>query len=287
MSKALIKKGWVRVTFYLIALIITLLSAGILFVPISLSISSKAVSELQFIDKINLHILIIYNVICVVAVTLLTIFFRTKIDEKRIITLGFHKFRMVPDLVSGILVGFIIIVSGFIILNISGFVTINALRPDVAYLAGSIILFMLISWLEEISFRAYILGNLMESFGKYTALFISSVLFALFHMFNPGMAVMPFVNLILAGLLLGLVYIHTGTIWYALGLHFGWNFFQGPVFGFPVSGIEMKGLISQQPAWGGHLISGGNFGFEGSVFCSILIIIFLILPGRYYNTILK
>jgi uncharacterized protein len=286
MSKALINKGWARVTLYLIALITTLIATGILVKPIIETISTEPLYGLQFIDKYNLRLLIIYNLMVAGAVTLLTVFFRKKIDGKKIITPGFHRVRMAPDLISGILLGFILIVLGFMILYLTGFVKIITIQPDVTYLTGSLILFMLISWLEEISFRAYILNNLMDSFGRYTALLISSVLFALFHMLNPELSLLSFINLILAGLLLGLVYMHTGAIWYALGLHFSWNFFQGPIFGFSVSGIGMKGLISQHPA-GDPLISGGNFGFEGSVVCSVLIIVFLFIPGRYYNTVRK
>ena len=156
------------------------------------------------------------------------------------------------------------------------------MNPDLRYILETVFFYAIISWMEEISFRGYILRNLMDSFNHYGALLVSSLMFALFHGLNPGLSFLSLFNLFLAGILLGIVFLYTRTIWFALGLHFSWNFFQGPVFGFPVSGISMDGLVKQQQV-GSELVTGGNFGFEGSLLCSLLLISAIFITDRYYN----
>ena len=67
-----------------------------------------------------------------------------------------------------------------------------------------------------------------------------------------------------AGLLLGSAYKWSGTLWLPIGIHWSWNFFQGPIFGFAVSGNETPSLVKSVidgPAW----LTGGAFGAEASV----------------------
>lgn len=276
-----IKSGWVRSMIYMVSMILVLIVFGIPAFALASALSEKPLHALDLYTE-NIYILIVYQLFILIGITGLTIIFRKYIDRKKLVTLGFGKIRRNKDLILGLLLGPAIIGTGFIILYFSGNLEIHDIRPDYSHLGGALILCILISWIEEISFRGYILNNMLESFHPYTGLFVSSLLFAAFHMFNPGMAVIPFVNLFLAGILLGVVFIYTKTIWYALSLHFSWNFFLGPVFGFEVSGIEMGGFIRQKPT-GDDLVTGGNFGFEGSLLCSLLIILCIFALNRYYN----
>ena len=99
---------------------------------------------------------------------------------------------------------------------------------------------------EELVFRGYLLSNFMESMNKYYALLYNSILFALMHSVNPNFNFIDFINLFLAGLLLGLPYVYTKNLWYPMSLHFAWNFFQGPVFGLDhlllFMNLDQKGL---------------------------------------------
>ena len=124
---------------------------------------------------------------------------------------------------------------------------------------------------EEISVRGYMLHNLMHSVNRYAALVISSLLFSVMHLLNPSFSLVSFVNIVLAGILLGVYYIHRQNLWFPIALHFAWTFCQGPVFGFEVSGINLPGFIQQQVN-GNELITGGEFGFEGSVILSLLLL---------------
>lgn len=282
MNNSAIKYGWLRSTIYIIALLIIIAGFGIPAVLIVTKISGQPFTEISLFDKKNIHLLLLYQAILLSGVTALTFLFRKYIDRMNIVSLGFYKFHMRNDLWLGLVLGLALIGSGFAILNLSGNIQVKNITFDYNYLAGSIILFLFISWIEEIAFRAYILNNFMDSFHPYLALLLSSVLFALFHGFNPGMSIVGFINLTLAGILLGIVFLYTKTIWFALSLHFSWNFFQGPVFGFPVSGMEMNGFLNQERK-GNELLTGGDFGLEGSILCSLLIILCIFALHRYYN----
>jgi uncharacterized protein len=282
MNEPVIKNGWLRVIFYLFSMIAVMVLLGI---PAILAIKGLTGVEninLQLYDTDSVFIMSLYNTFIAAGITGLTILFIKVIDGKKIKHLGFRKYRLREDFLLGMVIGLVIIGSGFGILAASGYITITGISFNFAYLLGSFILCILISWLEEISFRSYILNNLLSSFSRYNALVISAVLFALFHGLNPGITILAFTNLVLAGIILGIVYIYTRTIWFALSLHFSWNFFQGPVFGFPVSGLQMNGIIDQRNV-GADIISGGDFGFEGSLLCTGLIVACIIVLDRYYN----
>ncbi len=279
-----IKRGWLRALIYIFLFLITLVIFEIIAMSVLSAISDKTMFEVISNIRDNIHLLVLVQTIVLTGVTALTFAFRKYFDARTIITLGFSSYRRNKDLVLGLALGLIVIGSGFLILLLSGNLVIISISPDFAYLGWSIILCLIISWVEELSFRGYILNNLIDSFHPFTGLLISSFLFAVFHLLNPGMGMIPFVNLFLAGILLGIVFIYTKTIWYALALHFSWNFFQGPVFGFPVSGIEMDGFLQQQPK-GYEIITGGNFGFEGSILSSLLIILCIFALNYLYTKI--
>jgi uncharacterized protein len=128
----------------------------------------------------------------------------------------------------------------------------------------SFLLFVMVALIEELAFRGYILQNLEREWGPSVALIASSTIFAALHSTNPGADVVPILSLIAAGLLLGAGYLITRTLWLPIGLHFSWNFFQGPIFGFPVSGASAGGLL-RPVAVGPDSLTGGSFGPEASL----------------------
>jgi membrane protease YdiL (CAAX protease family) len=140
----------------------------------------------------------------------------------------------------------------------------------------------MIALAEEIVFRGYILKNLMRSVNKWMALGISAILFAMAHWGNPGMTPVAAVNLLLGGLLLGINYIYTRNLWFAISFHFSWNFFQGPVLGYEVSGLPLHNVL-QPDLKGPWWITGGSFGFEGSFITTCLFIAALLLLYTVYE----
>lgn len=85
-----------------------------------------------------------------------------------------------------------------------------------------------------------------------------------------------------AGILLGISYIFTKNLWFPIALHFSWNFFQGPIFGFQVSGTNSETLISQTIN-GNELLTGGQFGLEGSIIATVLCSLGILLFWMIYK----
>jgi membrane protease YdiL (CAAX protease family) len=118
---------------------------------------------------------------------------------------------------------------------------------------------------EEIVFRGVVYRILENTFGTLTALIVSSVLFGLMHSTNPGATLFTSTAIALeAGLLLGLAYSATRSLWFPIGIHFGWNFAQGGIFSAPVSGFQFKGILDFRLS-GPEILTGGSFGPEASI----------------------
>jgi len=167
-------------------------------------------------------------------------------------------------------------------LLLSGHLAWTDISIDPQSLFISLGLLVLIAFSEELVFRGYVLGNLLESLpNKWVALAISAILFAIFHLSNPGMHSLAFANLFLAGLLLGVNYIYTRNLWFSMLFHLSWNFFQGPLLGFNVSGLHLPSLL-QAETKGDLMITGGDFGLEGSMLnTAVSLTAFLVLARAF------
>jgi uncharacterized protein len=137
-----------------------------------------------------------------------------------------------------------------------------------------LLLFISVGIQEEVMSRGYWLRNIAEGLnfrriGPRAALWISyaisSSIFGLLHFANPNSSWVSTVNLILAGLFLGLPYLLTGELAISIGLHITWNFFQGNVFGFPVSGMRTGTTLITIQQSGPQLWTGGAFGPEAGL----------------------
>jgi membrane protease YdiL (CAAX protease family) len=127
-----------------------------------------------------------------------------------------------------------------------------------------LVLFSLVSWQEELLSRGYWLQNLSAGLSLSLGVLISSILFSFAHWFNPNLGWQALVGLFLTGLFLAFAYLRTRQLWLPIGLHLGWNFFEGTLFGFPVSGQYQYQLI-RQTTTGPDVITGGAFGPEAGL----------------------
>jgi CAAX protease family protein len=119
---------------------------------------------------------------------------------------------------------------------------------------------------EELLFRGVVFRLVEEWTGTWIALAVSAVLFGLAHAANPGATPVSSLAIALeAGVLLGAAYVLARNLWLPIGLHFAWNFFEGPVFGTQVSGHSfLRDAVTSQllgPSW----ITGGSFGPEAGL----------------------
>ncbi len=229
------------------------------------------------------EVLLLIRVSIFLLVSVITVyFFRRLIDKQDIISLGLQ----LKNNVSHAVVGFTL---GLLLLGIGTFVLIagnNLQWTGIDFNANQLLtgcgVMVIVAFAEELAFRGYILNNLMLSTNKWMALIYSALLFAVFHLNNPGINILALLNVFIAGLLLGINYIFTKNLWYGIFFHFAWNFYQGAVLGYKVSGVPLKSLFEQELN-GNHLLTGGSFGFEGSVITTILSLMAVLVMGWVYE----
>ena len=262
----LIKQGWIRALLLFIAYLVISVS---LSVVISLYSTEKIG---QNIDTISYSWISVSSVLSIIAVFI----FRQYVDRRSFFSIGLSFSNFFPGGVIGFFLGLALICLGGLIIYLLGGLQWN----DILFtnqIFSSLGLLLLVAFSEELVFRGYILRNLMKSFNRWLSLAISAFLFALVHVMNPGIPVLGVINVILGGLVLGITFMHTRNLWMPVLFHFSWNFFQGPVMGFPVSGLPFQAVFSTTLS-GDDIITGGNFGLEGSVICTALLLLtFLVL----------
>ncbi|GIV62812.1 MAG: abortive infection protein [Bellilinea sp.] len=202
------------------------------------------------------------------------------LDRRPFRAFGFHLNRQWwADFAFGLLLGALLMAGIFLAEYVLGWVTVSGYRQTGFETFSAGVLFYLAQYIgvgiqEETLSRGYWLRNLAEGFhlprwGARTALWLayilSSSIFGLLHFANPNASLVSTLNLILAGFLLGLPYVLTGELALSIGLHITWNFFQGVVFGLPVSGLqaETSFLVVQQA--GPEVWTGGSFGPEAGL----------------------
>ena len=178
----------------------------------------------------------------------------------------------------GLLFALLLYAVGFSVSLLLGAVRVESVYVSFPSLLFSLSFFLLVGFTEELMMRGVVMGRML--WGKvpgWAALFLSSFLFSLMHLFNPDFSFLPFLNIFLAGILLGIPYLYTRNLSFSISLHCFWNWLQGPVLGYNVSGTDLSGQLSgdtlltlQQT--GSSLLNGGSFGFEGSLICTVLLV---------------
>lgn len=268
---------WARILLVIIAYIILtgvfkLLGAILLNIPFH---------EKMSILNMSLNQKVIINAFGLIPLALIIYIFRKFIDRRTIKSMGFSIKNRFMDIGAGFLIAALLFVGGSLILLILNSIGITFIRFDIYSFLLNLLLFIIVAFNEEIFMRGYILNNLMTSKNKYIALLISALIFSVLHALNPNISFLAFVNLMLAGIILGSTYIFTRNLWFPISLHLFWNFFQGPVLGYSVSGMKINSIF-KVTLTGSNTINGGQFGFEGSLVCTVILIIAISLIMGYY-----
>ena len=197
------------------------------------------------------------------------------------------------DLGFGLLLGASLISGIFLFGLAAGWVTVTGSfegvegRSFFPAILVPVVLFVCVGFYEELVSRGYQLTNLAEGLdlpgiGPNGAILLAWVLsssfFGLIHLSNPNATILSTLNIALAGLMLGFGYVLTGELAIPIGLHVTWNFFQGNVYGFPVSGLDPVGatVLTTEQA-GPDLLTGGPFGPEGGLLAPSAMVLGLVL----------
>ncbi len=204
------------------------------------------------------------------------------LDRRPFQSFGFHfSHRWWTDFGFGLFLGAILMAFIFFVERSAGWITVTgtlrSLRPNTSFWYGAaayLVVFICVGFSEEMLSRGYQLRNLAEGLNLkplnprlalLLAYLISSSMFGLFHLGNPNTNLVSTLNLVVAGLFLGLGYVLTGELAISIGIHITWNFFQGNVFGFPVSGSGTTATFIAIQQGGPQAWTGGAFGPEAGL----------------------
>ncbi len=183
-------------------------------------------------------------------------------------------------LVIGFIIGVGLITLVLLALRLLGLASFTWHHPS--HQAVSLLLLLCLGMLiagmaEEVIFHGYLFQTLLRGIGPLTTLFFTSALFAMVHLQNPhadlrGVGLLGIVNIFLAGMLFGMLYLRLGTLWLLIGIHAGWDFAQF-FFQLPTSGYSLPlstpftVKLANIP-----LLTGGGFGLEGGLAISVLLL---------------
>lgn len=188
------------------------------------------------------------------------------------------------DLLAGLGVAVLLYAVGFGTSLLMGIVEIASVEWVPRDLLGTLLFFLLVAVTEEVMLRGFVLGRMLSAgMNRFVALFLSSALFSAMHLFNPNFALLPFVNILLAGCLLGASFLYTRNLCFPVVLHWFWNWLQGPVLGYEVSGMDSGETLLTLRLTGSDLLTGGSFGFEGSLLCTVLLVVGTLAIVGYYE----
>jgi membrane protease YdiL (CAAX protease family) len=229
-------------------------------------------------------LLVASTIISLPSVTAATWLARRFLDRRSFRSLGFEFDRhTVLDLAAGFGIAGALMASVYALESAAGWLHFDGWSWDVAPasaiamgLLGWFVLYLAVAFHEELLFRGYYLQNLSEATGPVWGIMISSAAFGLAHLTNPGATGAAAVGILGAGLFLAFGWARTRRLWLPIGLHLGWNLFEGPVFGFPVSGTSSFRLI-HQTVDGPTALTGGPFGPEAGL---------IVLPALLLGTAL-
>ncbi|GAB3380256.1 lysostaphin resistance A-like protein [Lysobacter fragariae] len=159
---------------------------------------------------------------------------------------------------------------------------------SIGALCAGLYTFVFVALFEELLFRGFLFQRLVDGAGVWVAQFALALLFALAHWGNPDMhgaiKVWATIDIALAALMLGMAYLRTRSLALPIGLHLGWNWMQGHVLGFDVSGVDLPGWVlprlQDRPDW----MTGGAFGPESTVFAVVIDFAVLVLLWKWKGT---
>ena len=269
--------------------VVIVLFLGIMFVGEAVSVfPSMAVRNLSMMRGLNGEAIdfAIRRLLLPCGFSILAFFGWVRFIERRpIYTMGFKKENFFKKYIRGFVIGFSMLSLCVGIFSVFRGVTIDYSNSSIkGFSALSGILIVLIGWIvqgasEEIMVRGWLMPVIGVRYNAFLGIFVSSIIFGALHLGNDNIGVLPVINLVLFGVFAALYVIWEGGLWGICAVHTAWNWTQGNIFGFEVSGIIPAGgiLIDLDPIKGKDLITGGTFGVEGGLACSAVLLIGIII----------
>ncbi len=253
------------IIFAIVMIIIVPLIGSVLIELISPSVDGELISVSSTIGMI-------FNVI-------ISVFIISKASKLKLKDIGLSFTGAFSKILVGIIYGLVAISVVALVINLfGGTETVYNFKPEyLKTILIGLVFFAFQGTYEELVFRGYLMPHFSKKMGIFWSIVLSSIFFTMLHGFNPGMTAIPIANLMLASVVFSLVYYKTGSLWLVGFAHAIWNYSQGFVYGSEVSGITLQETVfKSSPIANTDLISGGSFGFEGSVITSILGVVLIV-----------
>lgn len=197
------------------------------------------------------------------------------IQKRKMTTVGFQKPGMGKEYLCGLGAGLLIFSVAMLICVVTGSLKLQGLSPS--FSIGIFVLFLLgylvQGMAEEVLCRGYFLVSVSRRYPLAVGILANAVLFAALHLLNNGITLLAFINLVLFGVFASVYFIKRGNIWGVGALHSIWNLAQGNIYGIRVSGIQTScSILSSEMVAGRELINGGDFGLEGGLAVTIVLV---------------
>ena len=236
------------------------------------------------IQEFFFHYILYYELFSFVFILLLFIFWVKVIEKNSLSSLGFVKRNWLKYLGWGILISLLQMGVIALVYQVGGIGTFKlnelSLEP-ILFILGLFPFWLLQGGTEEVATRGWLLTRIAARTNLPLAIGISSSLFGILHLGNAGVTFLSVLNIILDGVLAGLLFIYTDSIWLVVAQHGTWNYVQGNLLGFQVSGTGADASIfSFSMGSGPDWLTGGAFGAEGSIITTLVLFLSLAIVYR-------
>ena len=214
-----------------------------------------------------------------IAMILVVFGFCKLIQKRNPVTLGFTRKGVIKDYLVGIAAGFLVFSAAVLIcvltgaLRIEGFAATFGIGMFVLFVLG----FMIQGMAEEVLCRGYFMVSVGRRNPMWAAILLNALVFAALHLFNSGISILAFINLVLYGVFASIYFIKGGNIWGVGAFHSMWNLVQGNVYGILVSGIDVDCTVLRSTSVEGmEIVNGGAFGLEGGLAVTVVLLVGII-----------
>jgi uncharacterized protein len=268
----------------ILAFVLMNLLTALLTVPIFIVIAFKNVHLLDSIDRVMANPVVnFFMMLAQLLGVVATLAICLKKEKRKWRELGITSLSSQgKNLLFGLFLGMVSILLVTFFMAASKQVTLFPAKITPAFLKEislSFIGFIFVAANEELFFRGYVISVLKQTNSTPLIYLGSCLAFGLAHMENPNVHFLGIVNICLIGILFAYMFIETKSLWMSMGYHFLWNFFQGNVLGFHVSGTEGDGFFRIEEA--DNIWTGGSFGVEASIWATLIIVIGFFLTKVY------
>lgn len=205
-------------------------------------------------------------------VVMLIYFVLIRVLEKRNLrSIGFTKDRWFSSYVKGLICGFIMFGIVIVLGCALGYYRFNGVKSSVTLLLVLFFFGFVVQGMEqEVYARGWVFVSIARKNSIWIAMFISSIVFSSIHIFNNSVGLLALFNIVLSGIMFVVMLLRYDNIWFCSAVHSMWNYAQGCVFGFEVSGNTGMPAFLSFTQTKTSIIAGNAFGPESGLLTTLV-----------------